>query len=234
MYKKHPELAIPSNDKATIWRYMDFTKFVNMLETKALYFSRCDKLDDPFEGSCPKLMLDKRDELFGPHVAKDYFKLLREYTAVNCWHKNGYESAAMWKLYLKSNEGIAIKSSFKRLRDCFVNDKPDVYIGLVNYINYEKDQMPLYAISPFFHKRKSFRHEMELRACIQGEPRIGEQIRPFEQGLSIKVNLDTLISRIYLAPQTPEWLFNLVKSVSSRYGLEKKIVPSNLDAKPIY
>ena len=26
--------------------------------------------------------------------------------AVNCWHLNEHESAAMWKVYLKSNEEL--------------------------------------------------------------------------------------------------------------------------------
>jgi hypothetical protein len=36
-----------------VWRYMSLTKFVSMLDTKSLYFSRTDKLSDPFEGSYP-------------------------------------------------------------------------------------------------------------------------------------------------------------------------------------
>jgi hypothetical protein len=34
-----------------VWRYMDFVKFVAMLEHGGLYFSRADLLDDPFEGT---------------------------------------------------------------------------------------------------------------------------------------------------------------------------------------
>ena len=39
----------------------------------------------------------------------------RDCTAVNCWHINEHESAAMWDLYLKSNEGIAIQSTYQKL-----------------------------------------------------------------------------------------------------------------------
>ena len=34
-----------------LWRYMDFAKFVSLLESRALFFVRADKLDDPFEGA---------------------------------------------------------------------------------------------------------------------------------------------------------------------------------------
>ena len=34
-----------------IWRYMDFFTFLSLHNTKALYFSRADRLGDKFEGS---------------------------------------------------------------------------------------------------------------------------------------------------------------------------------------
>ena len=50
MFAEHPDLN-PPQDNAVLWRYMDFTKFVSLLDRRALYFSRADKLGDPFEGS---------------------------------------------------------------------------------------------------------------------------------------------------------------------------------------
>ena len=51
-YKEHPELKIPDNPDAKIWRYLDFTKFLSMLEDQSLYFCRLDVLakNDPYEG----------------------------------------------------------------------------------------------------------------------------------------------------------------------------------------
>ena len=40
-------------DDTVLWRYMDFTKFVSLLEKSALFFPRADKLGDPFEGYWP-------------------------------------------------------------------------------------------------------------------------------------------------------------------------------------
>ena len=44
----------PNDPNIHIWRYMDFTKFVSMLQKGGLIFSRADKLGDPFEGFYPK------------------------------------------------------------------------------------------------------------------------------------------------------------------------------------
>jgi hypothetical protein len=42
---------------AMIWLYMDFTKYVSMLEHGGLYLRRSDLLGDPFEGSVSQLNL---------------------------------------------------------------------------------------------------------------------------------------------------------------------------------
>jgi hypothetical protein len=46
----HPVFTPPSDPNVRIWRYMSLAKFVWMLQTHALYFSRCDLMGDPFEG----------------------------------------------------------------------------------------------------------------------------------------------------------------------------------------
>ena len=240
MYKENSKLVTP-NDNMTIWRYLDFTKFVSLLDRQALFFCRADKLGDPFEGSQPKPNIPLRSEIFEHQIPVDIlseqYKRIREFTAVNCWHINRYESAAMWKLYLKSNEGIAIRSTFGRLRNSLNDAKPDIYIGKVQYIDYDKDNIPNYLFSPFLHKRKSFEHEVELRAVIQEFPEgklLSEADRPFEDGLYIPVDLNLLINEIYLAPTSPKWLRELVESVTAKYGIKKKVRQSILDEKPIY
>jgi hypothetical protein len=241
MYKQHPSLVTP-NDNMTIWRYMDFTKFVSLLDKQALFFCRADKIGDPFEGSYPKVNISRRAEIFKDKVPLEdvskVYKLTREFTAVNCWHINRYESAAMWKLYLKSSEGIAIRSTFRRLRDSLKDKQHDIYIGKVQYIDYDKDKIPDDSISPFLHKRKSFEHEVELRAVIQefikGSNLLKDKKRPFEDGLYVPVDLDLLINEIYLAPTSPRWLQELMESVTAKYELKKKVYQSILDEKPIY
>jgi len=51
MYESHPSFELPEDLAAPIWRYMDFTKFVAMLESDSLYFARSDRLGDPFEAA---------------------------------------------------------------------------------------------------------------------------------------------------------------------------------------
>lgn len=120
---------------------MDFTKFVSLIDSRRLYFTRVDKFDDPFEGSWPRINVLARNEIpedihsdnreaFANAMGKmgQINKQLPKYVAVNCRHMNEHESAAMWKLYLKSNEGIAVQSSYNKLRDCIIDDE-QVFVG---------------------------------------------------------------------------------------------------------
>jgi len=38
-------------ESTILWRYIDFGKFVSMLLTKSLYFTKVSKFNDPFEGA---------------------------------------------------------------------------------------------------------------------------------------------------------------------------------------
>ena len=168
-----------------------------------------------------------------------FSRILPKFTIINCWHINEYESAALWGLYLKGREGIAIRSTFDCLKSCLKDEGHHIFIGKVKYIDYEKDWLPEgNSLYPFVHKRTSFEHERELRAVIQELPSKGGKLdlsKPsFEDGLYVPVDLDVLIENIYLAPTSPKWLFDLVESVTEKYRLNKDVLQSSLDDKPVY
>lgn len=232
------------NPKQRIWRYMDFTKLVSLLENSGLFFAQVDKLGDPFEGSYSrgnerirKFIYSKRMNRDENDLEKltDDLKKYRKYTVVNCWHMSDHESAAMWKIYAKSNDAVCIQSTFSKLRSCL--DK-DIKIGKVKYINYERDWIPEEdKFYPYLHKRESFKHENELRAILDVTD-IKQLNFEFENqlerygGIWIRVNLNHLISQVYIAPNSPNWFEELVNQVLRRFKLKKAII-SNLDAKPL-
>jgi hypothetical protein len=52
--QEHPSFPLEIPDSTKIWRYMSIPKFLSLLEYNSLFFSRGDKLGDPFEGLYPK------------------------------------------------------------------------------------------------------------------------------------------------------------------------------------
>jgi len=278
MLYSNPSLEMPESD-TIIWRYLDFTKFVSLLDKSSLYFSRSDTLEDPFEGSYTKANLNNRknkiaDDLieFSKEIdpSTDTQKLLETYTLsrkleqqliyVNCWHMNQYESAAMWKSYLKSDEGVAIKSSIGRLGLGLEETKDIVFAGKVKYIDYENEVVPEEnKYLPFLHKRKSFEYENEVRAVLRlpghtiidsaltlypdieipnmmkAEDVMWTEDRLGQSGVFVRINLDILIEKVYISPAAEDWFFDLVKSVSKKYGLNKETVRSSLaDKNPLF
>lgn len=98
MYKEHPVFK-KLDDVERIWRYLDFTKFVSLLDHKALFFTRADKFDDPFEGIYSKANIELRPQVYGEKVPKEEIRRLgatldlfakdcKRYTTINSWHIN--------------------------------------------------------------------------------------------------------------------------------------------------
>jgi hypothetical protein len=234
MYHPHPSFRSPPK-KAKLWKFLDFTKFVSLLENRALYFSRSDKLFDPFEGTLSKLnrpIIESGRKNSGSFFFKNYEKARNE-IFLNCWHLNEHESAAMWGLYLKSEEGVAVLSNFERLSGCFRKyEENDVYIGKVVYLDYQRQKMPEDNLfEPFVHKRKSFEYENEVRAVIRQPALSGEKNPP---GILAPIDICELIEEIYVAPTAENWIFELVVSLVKKYKLGKKVIKSGLYDDPLF
>ena len=63
---------------------------------------------------------------------------MRRFVLISCWHENPYESEAMWKLYSRETDGIAVKTNFGSFKQSLISNT-STYVGRVNYINYESD-----------------------------------------------------------------------------------------------
>lgn len=248
-YNPHPFFS-PADSGAKVWRYMDFTKFVSLLDTSALFFSRADQLSDAWEGAHTAENLRRRQAVRGVNnkdeavvidSVSQFYRSLRLHTFMSCWHLNDVESAAMWKLYVSHNEGIAIQTRFERLVGSFQGDENDlfqVHVGKVAYLDYEHEEfIEGNAFIPFLHKRLSFQHEHELRAIIQPIPPSGDPLTgsdPFADGLLVEVDLRMLIECIYVAPTSELWFKTLVENIAKKYGLGVSIQHSDLARDPLY
>jgi|BioPla2DNA2_1021312.scaffolds.fasta_scaffold29096_2 hypothetical protein len=228
------------DEEFKVWRYMDFTKFVSMLENGGLFFSRLDKMGDQLEMTFPKKNFNKLKSIYNKTFGKtldnvsaeEFWKFVYSFSKatclVNCWHINEYESAAMWTSYLKTNEGIAIQSTHTRLKNSFSEDD-NVQLLKVKYIDYEIDEIEQEDIVTLAtHKRKSYEHEKELRAIVIGQME-KKNLKPmYEFGKTIKVDLNQLIEKIYVAPNSANWFYDLINAVQRKYDFSFEIVKSDI------
>jgi hypothetical protein len=236
----HPVFSAPDDLNVKIWRYMDFTKYVSLLDEHALFFNRSDLFSDPYEGAVSHADIEHRaiDNSI-KDVSQSFWKQseqaalwLRQWTYINCWHMNDHESAAMWSLYSKSSDAIAIQSTFKHLRDCLPENS---FVGKVNYIDYNKERMLNgSALSLFVHKRKSFEHEREVRAVISEWGSHDGKETNLDIGKYVNVNLENLIEKVYVAPTSPSWFSKLVENITRKYELKFDVMMSSMDKKPAF
>lgn len=238
-----------------LWRYVDFAKFIHLLETKSLFFSRADNFNDAFEGASG---LATRQEEWDNHY-REYFKnavryppenspspsedvveqeaerLLRDIkkiiendrktTFVSCWHANSGESEALWRLYCPDGS-TGVAIETSALRLYDALDAPDVEIGRVQYIDFKKSFSGFH--DRIFWKRKSLSHESEVRAVTK------LRFTQESVGLSKLVDVDRLCVSIIPSPFAGEWFSDLVKKTISRYGYKIKVDRSELLDQPFF
>ncbi len=249
---------------STVWRYLTFPKFISLLTYGSLWFPKLNILQDQFEGTLPtqtkKSMQqdnEKWEKIFSPEthwqideMVKRNVKDGRELTVVNCWFLSEEESAKMWNNYVKNNEGVAIKSTIRKLATYVYLEPEFSCIGKVKYINFESHEMSSYkahqAQERAFLKSRNFSHEQEIRistmnfktpACVamDGIPYTQEQVtgknmNNFENaGLYIRAHIEKLIDTIVIAPQATEWFELLIKRIIGMSKLNIQIKRSELE-----
>jgi hypothetical protein len=177
------KIETPDNNQK-IWRYMDFSKYVDMLTTNTLYFTRADKFEDPYDCSGMQFF-NKPDKQLpsAPPEGKEWASKVntfgRLFVYLNCWHMNDVESAALWRLYSENKyETIAIQTTFEKFESEIKNKWPRDGI-FITKVKYEPENAGepignppegrLFSIlgwANIIYKRPSFAHEKELRAFI--------------------------------------------------------------------
>jgi hypothetical protein len=254
-FETHPLLDHP-NDTSTIWRYLDFTKFVDMLNSRMLYFCNLCQLPDPYEGAFPPAnsrvwteSITRQATMPPDQIPGLVQRLLgalggsRRFMYVNCWHLSEYESAAMWRVYLNTVEGVAIKTAIRYLVDSVHSAPHRIFIGAVAYRDYDTETIREGDIfSPVTHKRRMFEYEKEVRAIYWdlGEPRPPDRPQNITNadeldsvhGIRVPVDLSSLVQEVYVAPRSQAWFRDLVVAVMKTYGIDRPVIPSAVDRGP--
>lgn len=272
----HSVFIAPDNHSTRLWRYMDFTKFVSVLHSRALYFPSLERLsrEDPFEGALAKRNVEFPDadpervplseiQSLGYKDHSEYAKMLdtfrknrphlsrlyrrqRSVIYVNCWHINEHESAAMWSIYAGNAPGIAIVSTYDRLRASLACTDREISIGKVKYIDYSKVAIPFdNLLYPAVHKRQSFAHENELRAVIvdlksltvEGEDGVSRWNLDAEIGLPgiyVRCDVEKLVKDIYVSPKSPDWYHEMVQSIIGKFELSFSVHRSDMMTEPFF
>lgn len=229
MYLNNPNIKLQQDSDTIVWKYLDLSKFLDLLLSRKLFMSRSDKFEDQYEGtfSEPTFEEIKKLSINNPDFL-NYYKIHREKVAISSWHINEYESFAMWQIFTQNSEGLAIQSTVKRLQDALHPEKNyKQYIGEVNYIDYKKEYIPFDDMFfPFLFKRKSFQYEREVRIITD----VADNNIKLNDGLKINVDINQLIEKIYIHPKSENWYKNLVIQLVKQLGFDFEIEKSDLES----
>ena len=233
---------------------MDLAKFVWLLQKRALFFARADKLGDPYEGYYTRATLQAEDQWvawsrsrqqegeapINEEEIRSSFRFmatkgteLRTTLFVNSWHANEEESAAMWRLYTSLNESVCITSTFERLFEALPQQ---AHMGLVQYIDYEPDVIRLgNMLNNIMHKRRSYAHEREVRAVMWTlNEQTSAAFRQANEGLIVPIELRDVLDSVYVSPLSSPILKEVVTGLLEHYSLNVPVRQSEVNAPPAY
>jgi hypothetical protein len=229
MYITSPNIKLPEDPDTIVWKYLDLSKFLDLLLSKKLFMSRSDKFEDQYEGtfSEPTFEEIKKLAINNPEFL-NYYKTHREKVSISSWHINEYESFAMWQIFTQNSEGLAIQSTIGRLQKALEPEKNlKQYIGQVNYIDYKKEYIPFDDLFfPFLFKRKSFQYEREVRIISD----TSDTAITINDGIKVNVDISQLIDKIYIHPKSENWYKNLVIELVSKLDFDITIEKSDLES----
>jgi hypothetical protein len=229
LYINDPNIKIPEDPNTIVWKYLDLSKFVDLLLYQKLFMSRSDKFEDQYEGTFSEPTFEEIRKLStnNPDFL-DFYKTHRKNVVISSWHINEYESFAMWQIFTQKNEGLAIQSTLGRIQKAL---EPETnfkqHIGSVNYIDYKKEYIPFgNTFFPFLFKRKSFQYEREIRIISD----LSAHQMTIDNGLKVDVDIDQLIEKIYIHPKSENWYKNLIIELVKKLGFHFEIEKSDLES----
>lgn len=229
MFKAHPDLQNPDPTQS-IWHYFSLPKFFGLLNSSSLYFCRSDKYDDLSEGS-----LTQKDKEYFSKYSFDSNRINGDGLGCvysNCWTRSEHDEYVLWKSYASLTDGIAIKTTVKRLIESLdQDDLRQVYASNVQYINYETEYSFtmtngfIVLLAPHFTKRKYFEAEKEFRLLYWDNK---GKFTTSPNGLLFKVNLETLLESVYVSPFCYVWFKDAISDLLNKYSLRCPVVSSNI------
>lgn len=178
----------PDSLDVEIWRFLHFEFFEDLMANEELHFTRADRFtQDDREGLPPENYIrhvmglrryDPKDETTLDHhigcLAQD-----REWYFVVCWQVFRGETFEMWKKF--GEYGLAICSTYARLRMCLEGMPDRTHLGLIRYGEDRLYQIGKYNTLQFINtKRREYESEHEVRAIVECPDPFDGQNRHFD------------------------------------------------------
>lgn len=232
----HLQIDKSLNEGIKLWRYMNLAKLISLLDTKAIWLARADTFRDKHEGRFPDEMrglIEKAYESFRADDpspikdAEDFQDYLLKNTFISCWHKNIDENMAMWEIYGRDTNAIAVQTTVSRIRNGTDSSGLNGHSLLFKPVVYQKaEDVPgvLSYEDCFFRKRPHFAFEQEVRISLDTYSR-ATPTKNTPYGHQLRCSIDKLIESIYIHPDSAKWFQDVVVSITKHYQVKVNVKP---------
>jgi hypothetical protein len=239
----------PADARSPIWRYIEFWKLQDLVQTGRLYFRRSDKLSDEQEGLPPDeylRVLNLNGLELGDIRERNhnigFLSQVRQSLYVNCWHLHLEETATMWARYGK--DGVAIVSRYDLLKQVLDPLSDKVMVGLIRYGT--KHLTGWNVIQFVTTKREKYSLEREVRAMIWLTESGDGMNRHFDlnnrphdrpiydppatlpEGIHRNIDVASLITEVIASPLAPVGRLAEVRELLSAAGIAASVRESPL------
>lgn len=251
------EIENPTEKVGYLWKYFDLHRFIYLITERKLYFTRLDKLEDPFEGVSTEFLRtealakefwkdigsknDKEiEEIYVQQKVVDYIKgtnkhiknQVRQYT--NCWFLCERESMAMWNLY-SNEDSVAVKIDFQIAKNQFTEAFQELVAENGNRIEVVGGQVKYLNLNPF--DLKTEKQNLEYSAMKKDtsyshekEYRFLIYTNPLDNqpfSFEVPINIDKLQLTIVTHPRMSNWKFKNLENLIKLSKVKVDLVKSS-------
>ena len=226
---------------------MSFPSFVSFLKN-GIFVPQAAKFSDKWEGLIPLSKMEDKHH-------KDYRELrdrVAPWAYISCWHSSKHESYAMWKVYGRFTEAVAIETSIEKLQEAYKTSYPSTlaYLDDVEYIDPNepgKVEFPkkntVNNISPsnvagggyfpilryYYLKHVGYNYEKEVRLVALDES-YDKDNENTKDGIYIPCNKgEKFLSGVRISPESASWFKDVVHTVLEKYGYDVTVKDSTLN-----
>ena len=143
------------------------------------------------------------------------------------WHENDHENYALWKIYLGNKpEGVAIKTSVKKICNILNNQSNDFFIGRIDYDSSKKnifnEGLSNHAI--ILRKKKEYEYEKEIRIYT-----IEKDMKNSQPYLYLPItNMEDFVEELWISPFVGNWFSETIHSFIKQNNLNIKVEHSSI------
>jgi hypothetical protein len=224
-------------ESTVLRRYMDLSKFLDLLHSRCLYLRRADGFPDRLEGalfpSLRKSLDTAHKKSGGPENADNFYLKARMGSYVSCWTHGAKDNMALWQLYGGAKTNLVVTTSVGQLARLACSWSENSIIHRVSYVDHRK--VSTYVVGRYTdvlqYKNDAFAYENELRLIV---PRMGKDWELNSMGLRLPIpDLDEFIRSVVLPPEAEAWFVDAIKGLCQKYALKAPVRQSTLAFLPI-